>query len=87
MRKSEFKQNDIVAVLWLDAVSDPKWLSSKDAESYQLAKVVTIGFYLNQDKKAFRLSSSISGDERDVNVIPIKWIEKITKLSNRGIKI
>ena len=83
----KLKRNDVVAVLWEDAVSDPAWMSSEKAESYQLDKIMSVGYFINKDRKAFRISTSISGSQRDVTVIPCGWVIEVRKLNPKGTKI
>ena len=83
----KLQRNDIVVVLWEDAVSNPAWLSSEIAESHPLDKVMTVGYFLNKDKKAFRISMSMSGSQRDVTVIPCGWVIEVRKLNSKGVKV
>ncbi len=71
------KKDELIAVIWEDAIQTANWLSETDAVNFSLAEVKSVGFYLNQDKKAIRISGSLSGKDRDVLVIPIGWIKRI----------
>ena len=88
MAKQVLKKNDLIVIKWLDAIENSSWLSAEKASQESLAKCISIGWFLNQDKKAIRISATLGDDgTRNVNVIPVKWIEKIIKLPGKGIKI
>ena len=76
-RQRKPKKDELIAVIWEDAVQTPNWLSEKVASEFPLAEVRSVGFFLNQDKKAIRISSSLSEKERDVLVIPNGWVKRI----------
>lgn len=88
MAKDTLKKNDLIAIVWLDAVENPSWQSAEKAGQEPLARCVSMGWFLNQDKRAIRISATIAGDGmRNVNVIPRKWVEKIVRLPSKGIKL
>lgn len=88
MAKQLLKKNDLIVIKWSDAIENSSWLSVEKASQEPLAKCMSIGWFLNQDKEAIRISATLGDDgTRNVNVIPIKWVEKIIKLPDKGIKI
>lgn len=78
----KIKRNQIIEVIWDDIVSDSRWIGKKAAEEYSPVRCLSIGYFLNQDKKVLRLSSMINQNdsERDVTVIPHGCITKIKKI-------
>ena len=71
------KKDELIAVIWEDANQTASWLSEQDAATFDLAEAKSVGFFLNEDKKAIRISGSLSGKDRDVLVIPRGWIKRI----------
>ncbi len=84
----KYKLGDLIIITWLDAVENPAWQSVDKAATEPLAKCVSVGWFLNKDKKAIRISATVCFDSsRNVNVIPVKWVEKIIKISTKRIKL
>ena len=71
------QKDDLIAIIWEDANQVAGWLTEEIASSFPLAEVKSVGFFLNKDKNAIRISGSLSDRERDVLVIPIKWVKRI----------
>lgn len=76
-RQRKPRKDEIIAVIWEDAVQIASWLSDKEASNKPLDEVKSVGFFLNEDKKTIRISGSLSGQERDVLVIPRGWVKRI----------
>ncbi len=76
-RPREPKKDELITVVWEDANQVAGWLTEGAASSFPLAEVKSVGFFLNKDKTAIRISGSLSEKERDVLVIPIKWVKRI----------
>lgn len=80
MRKS-YKKDSVLLVKWLDTVVKSQWFKENEAKRAGGANCSTVGFYLNQTGTLLRLSSSIGEDkDRDVTVIPLGCIKKVTIL-------
>lgn len=77
MTKQKIEKDTLIAVIWDDANQVSGWLSEKDASVLPLAEVRSVGFFLNRDANVIRISGSISGGDRDVLVIPIKYVKRI----------
>ena len=76
-RTREPRKDELIAVVWEDANQVAGWLTEEAASLFPLAEVKSVGFFLNKDKTAIRISGSLSEKERDVLVIPIKWVKRI----------
>ncbi len=79
----KFKLNQIIEVEWDDVVTHSVWISQEEAKEKPLCQCKSVGYFLNQDEKAIRLSCTIQLDdkpERDLTVIPWGCITKIRKL-------
>ncbi len=76
-RPRQPKKDELIAVIWDDANQVAGWLTEEAAASFPLAEVKSVGFFLNKDKRAIRISGSLSEKERDVLVIPLKWVKRI----------
>ena len=77
------KKNTKIEVHWNDIVSESGWLTEKTANEFPILKCKSLGYFLNQDKKVLRLSSTIQtgkDTDRDCTVIPIGCITKICRL-------
>ncbi len=81
----KIKRNKIIEVIWNDIVSDNSWVKKSKAENYPPVRCLSIGYFLNQDKKVLRLSSMLNDNdgERDVTVIPLGCILSIKKIKGR----
>jgi len=74
----KLKAGDIIWFKWLDAVSDPKWLSPEAAKTKSLCECISCGFFLNYDNQALRIFTSITPDgEKDVTVVPVREIVEL----------
>lgn len=79
MRIKKFAKYEMLLVEWDDIYSDPAWRS--DANTVDTAKVLTIGFYLDNKGRKLRIAHSLCSDgDSDVTVIPFGCVSKIDKL-------
>ena len=77
------KINTKIEVEWDDIQAQSGWLTEKEAKAFPVCNCKSIGYFLYQDKKVLRLSSSIQtgkDTDRDCAVIPIGCITKISRL-------
>jgi hypothetical protein len=70
----------MLLVEWADIVENPEWLDHDNAVKESTHMCSTLGFYLNHDATDVRLSSTISRDQRNVIVIPLGCVRKVTKI-------
>ena len=78
----KLKKNQLVEIRWSDITSDAAWLKPQISEKYPVVDCLSVGYFLNQDKKLIRISSMINNNdgESDVTVIPLGCVTKIIKL-------
>lgn len=79
----KLKLNDIIEVLWDDTYSTCNWHTNASASNFPLVQCKSVGYFLNQNKKALRLSHTIQTDkftDRDISAIPQGCITKIRRL-------
>ncbi|KKM27142.1 hypothetical protein LCGC14_1577700 [marine sediment metagenome] len=78
----KLKKNQLIEIRWLDITSDGSWLKPATVEKFPAVDCLSVGYFLNQDKKVIRLSSMVNSNdgERDVTAIPLGCVEKIIKL-------
>lgn len=78
---SKYEPSDLLVVYWLDTLDVSTWLSDDIAQIQKLVNAVSVGWYINHDKKCLRISHCVAGDgEKSVIVIPIGCIEKVVKV-------
>jgi len=81
MRK--YKTDSPIIVKWVDTYQNPQWMSNADANKRPKCDCVTVGFYIKHDNELLYLSSTISGNERDLITIPIGCISNTKRLKYR----
>ena len=75
---SEMKSGTLVVVYWLDIVDVDGWEDDKVAQIHQPADCVSVGWFINEDKKCIRLASSVAQDgDKSTIIIPKGCVEKI----------
>ena len=75
-----YEKNKLLEVVWVDIVQDPSWLDEDKIEESECPMCKTVGYFYKQTKEFFYLSSTISGSQRDVTIIPIGCIKKVRSL-------
>jgi len=76
----KYKKNTILLVDWVDITDHNDWYPEEKAEKKELSKCQSVGYYLNHDNESLRISSTISGNDRSVIVIPMGCVKKVKKL-------
>jgi len=77
----DLKKGNKIEVIWIDAHQEVGWLDEKDAEVFPLAECRSMGYFINDTGKAFRIADSLSIDKTcTVLAIPKGCIEKISLL-------
>lgn len=79
----KLKLNQIIEIEWDDTVTHSMWILQDEAKAKLLCRCKTVGYFLNEDEQAIRLSCTIQFEdkpERDLTVIPRGCITKIRKL-------
>ena len=76
----DYVKDKILEVTWVDIVQDPNWLDEDKIDKEECPLCSTVGFFYKQTKEYFYLSSTISGSQRDVTIIPTGCIKKIRSL-------
>lgn len=77
------KLNQIIEVEWNDTVTHSVWIPQDEAKTKPLCRCKTVGYFLNEDEQAIRVSCTIQLEdksERDLTIIPQGCITKIRKL-------
>jgi len=75
------KKGDIVEIIWADTTYDARWVPLPKAEKYPLTICVNIGYFLDKDNRAVRLSDSLNTDkEGSVTAIPLGCVLRMYKL-------
>lgn len=79
------KKNTLIEVEWDDTFTTAVWHTEKYMYEHPVSRTKTIGYFINKDKQALRLSHSIQlspFSERDGTIIPIGCITKIRRLKH-----
>jgi len=76
----EYKKNKILEVTWVDIIQEPNWLDEEKINGSTCPLYSTVGYFYRQTKDLFYLSSTISGTDRDITIIPKGCIQKVRSL-------
>jgi len=76
----DYPKDKILEVTWVDIVQDPNWLDEKNIDNETCPLCKTVGYFYKLTKDFFYLSSTISGSQRDITIIPTGCIKKIRSL-------
>ena len=83
MRVRKFPKYTILHVYWQDIISDANWHDSEDIDKASLEPIQTLGFFLQNKKRALKIAHSITDDgASDYTVIPWSVITKIEELKH-----
>lgn len=77
------KKNTKIEVEWNDTHTTAFWGTDASMSKHPLVRCKSIGYFINKDREALRLSHTIQTGEfsgRDGSAIPIGCITKITRL-------
>jgi len=81
VRPKKFKKFTRLLVSWCDIVSDSTWHNKKAVDEFNIAKVKTLGFFLDNNKCQLRIAHSVAeGGDCDITVIPYGCITKIKEI-------
>lgn len=81
MKLPKLKYNDIVEIIWLDAVSDSSWRHEEKVERDVPVVCYSVGYFVVQNKTAIVVSPDWNNSkERSSTLVPLGMIKKIRKL-------
>ena len=80
MRIKKFPRLTMLLIEWVDTVTDSAWTNKKGIEKAKLARVKTLGFFLENKKYALKIAHAYHGNESDITVIPWGCIKNIVEL-------
>jgi len=84
----KYRFNELLVVIWDDILSDSRWLPEISAKKVSCPSCLACGFFLSFDNDELKISPCLGKDgERDVTVIPIGCIQKITRANKTCIRI
>ena len=75
-----YNKNQRLEVTWVDIVQDPEWLEEKSIDDEVCPTCSTVGYFYKQTNDFLYLSSTISGSQRDITIIPVGCVKKIRSL-------
>ena len=75
-----YTKNQRIEVDWVDIVQDPEWLEEKSIDDEECPLCSSVGYYYKHTKDFLYLSSTISGSQRDITIIPRGCVKKIRSL-------
>lgn len=75
-----YEKNKMLEVTWVDIVQDPEWLDEEKIDMSECPLCCSMGYFYKQTKDFFYISSTISGVQRDVTIIPVGCIKKVRSL-------
>ena len=76
----EYPKNKKIEVDWVDIIQDPEWLEESKIDAEVCPLCHSLGYYYKHTKDFLYISSTISGSQRDVTIIPIGCVRKIRSL-------
>lgn len=81
MRTKRFPKLTMVLVTWEDTTSDAKWHDKQEIENAKAIIIRTIGFFIENKKRALKIAHSTTSDgDSDYTIIPWGCIVSISEL-------
>lgn len=76
------RPGQIFLVKWLDIASpEEPWISNERAVVYPPQQCISVGFFINEDKKVLRIGHAVSQDgDKAIDAIPKGCIVKIRRI-------
>ena len=84
---ADIKPNDLIAVIWIDAESDPSWINIEISKKPPKARVKTYGEYLYHDEDYLYITWSIGIDgntDCSRDSIPLGCIKNIKIIGKKA---
>ena len=83
MRIKKFPKYTVLKISWKDIISDANWNDSDTISKAEPEPIKTVGFFLQNKKKALKIAHSIAKDgASDYTIIPWAVITGIEELTN-----
>lgn len=77
------KKDTLIEVEWDDTCVNMSWQDDESASRANVTSCLSVGYFINQDKRALRISHSRQPGgncRRDVSAIPVGCIMKIRRI-------
>jgi len=73
----EYGLGTLLIIKWTDICSYDGWLEKEESEKARLIDAVSVGWFLNTDETAIRITGTIADNTNNVLVIPKAVVKEI----------